>query len=210
MSWMADAWSGYAAPAEFAPRATTPAAASPLPSHVVLALSGASLSTLGLLGLLVLGARPAAPTGGAPPSATAAVSPAASAADTPVATPETTFGDEPHAIPGDVIARLEAASNEPLHGELTQLLGAIQVGFGHESAALDPALRSYTVRMASRFEWNPDTFQVAVRAPSAELAEARAGTLRRIFGDAVASRRLQIESATGPDALTLASRPSDV
>jgi hypothetical protein len=176
----------------------------------VLALGGASLSTLGLLGLLVLGARPATPAADALPAQVAAAPSAAPTADTPVAAPETTFGTEPHAIPGDVIARLEAASNEPLHGELTQLLDAIQVGFGHESAALDPALRSYTVRMASRFEWNPDTFRVAVRAPSAELAEARAATLRRIFGDAVASRRLQIETATGPDALTLASRSSDV
>lgn len=209
MSWMADAWNGYTAPAEFVPRERTQPA-SPLPAWVVLALGGASLSTLGLLVLLVLGARPAAPTADALSSRDAAATPAASTADTPVATPETTFGSEPHAIPGDVIARIEAASNEPFYGELTQLLDAIQVGFGNDSASLDPALRSYTVRVTSRFEWNPDTFRVAVRAPSAELAEARAGTLRRIFSDAVASRRLQIETATGPDALTLTSHPSDV
>jgi hypothetical protein len=177
----------------------------------VLALGGAALSTLGLLGLLVVGARPADVTA-SPAAAAMASSPAptgAPAAD-PAAVAETTFGTEPRPIPGDVIARLEAASNEPLHGELTQLLGAIQYGFGSESAALDPALRAYTVRMASRFEWNPDTFRVAVTAPTAALAEARAGTLRRVFGDAVATKRLQIEAAAGPPALTLAPRPSDV
>ena len=77
----------------------------------------------------------------------------------------------------EFLARLEAASNEPLHGELTQLLNAIQVGFGARSAQIDPALRPYTVRMASRFEWNPDTFRIAVAAPSAELAAARANDI---------------------------------
>ncbi len=201
---MEGAWSGYSAPAEFsgAPPAA-PKTAEPLPSYVVLAFGAAALSTLGLVAVFL-----AASTAPAAEPALAPVAPVAEASITrpaPVAA-ETTFGADPTPMTADVLARLEQSGNEPLHGEFTQLLDAIQAGFGTQSANLDPALRSYTVRMASRFEWNPDTFRVAVTAPRADLADARARLLRRVFADAVASRRLQIQTATGPDALTLVTR----
>ncbi len=203
-AWMETAWTGYSAPAEFsgAP-ATTPAA--PLPSYVVLALGAAALSALGLVAVLL--ASSAAPSA-EPALAPMVASPVAAEFTTRPApiVAETTFGADPTPVTADVLARLEQSSNEPLHGELTQLLDAIQAGFGVASADLDPALRSYTVRMASRFEWNPDTFHVAVTAPKADLADARARLLRRVFADAVFSRRLQIQTATGPDALTLVTR----
>ena len=202
--WMADAWPGYSAPAEFAtptaPREPRPAGG--LPSWAVLAMAGLGLMVLALAAALLAVRAPAAPEIEiAVPTASADL-----AAPTPESpAPTTAFAADPAPVPTDVITRLEAASNEPLHGELSVLLEAIQDGFGSQSAQLDPALRSYTTRMASRFEWNPDTFRVAVTSPSAELAEARAGTLKRLFGAAVASRRLQIEPAAGPDALTLVS-----
>ncbi len=220
-SWQADAWSGYAtldAPANPGFGAPRPAAA--LPSWAVLALASLTLTTLGLAVLLVLGIRslaasepaaPAAPTADwtAPEATPVGVPPVDAASDPQPAGADAasgTFADEPLPVPADVIARLEAASNEPLHGELAQLLAAIQHGFGGRSSQLDPALRSYTARMASRFEWNPDTFRVAVTAPVPALADARAATLRHLFGDAVVSRRLEIQTATGPDALSLVSR----
>ena len=112
---------------------------------------------------------------------------------------------EPRPVPQGVITDIEAASGEPLPVELGRLLSGIQEGFGAESVQLAPELRAYVFRMASRFDWNPDTFRVAVTAPSAELAEARATTLRRLFESATGSRRLQIRSGAGPHALTLVS-----
>ena len=211
---MADAWSGYAAPAAPGPSVPRPSATA-LPAWAILAMGSLALACLGLLALLALGARPgqAAETPGGTGGDTSVVEAAepvaaggAPSVPAAAAVPVTTFGTEPVAISGEVLARLEAASNEPLHSELTALLAAIQIGFGSDSAQLDPALRSYATRMASRFEWNPDTFQVAVAAPTPALADARAATLRRLFGDAVASERLVIATASGPGALTLASR----
>lgn len=219
-TWIADAWAGYAAPAEFlAQDVPDPVASGPpanhLPSWAVLAMGALSLACVALAALL-FSARAADTPGSTTAEASEAFSvfPAATpdetvtagaiAADTPAAA-EPTLGAEPAPVPSDVLTRLEAAGNGPLHGELAQLLSAVQVGFGSESAQLDPTLRSYTTRMAGRFEWNPDTFRVAVTAPSAALAEARAGTLRRLFGAAVASKRLVVQTATGPDALTLVS-----
>ena len=112
---------------------------------------------------------------------------------------------EPRPVPQEIITSIEAASGEPLPVELGRLLGGIQEGFGAESVQLAPELRAYVFRMASRFDWNPDTFRVAVTAPSAELAEARATTLRRLFESATGSERLQIRSGAGPHALTLVS-----
>ena len=204
-------WDAFSPPAEFRPTARGRAARAPLPSWVVLALGSAALSALSLLALLALRPFDAAPDA-ADVVATETVAATPAPADTaPVAAEPTgpaaaSFGTDPTPVPADVLARLEAASNEPLHGELSQLLRAIQVGFGSQSAQVDPALRPYTVRMASRFEWNPDTFHIAVAAPSADLAAARVATLQRVFGDAVAARRLLIEPTTGPDALTLAPR----
>ena len=221
MTWIADAWAGYSSPSEFLvqdtpdPVASGPSPSGELPSWAVLALGALALACVSLAAL-AFSAReagtPGTTPGGTPTETSEAVSifPAATpdesadglaAADTAEPAP----GAEPTPVPSDVLMRLEAAGNGPLHGELSQLLSAVQVGFGSGSAQLDPALRSYTTRMAGRFEWNPDTFRVAVSAPSADIAEARAGTLRRLFGAAVASKRLVIEAAAGPDALTLVS-----
>ena len=216
-SWMADAWSGYSAPAAWAPgRPAARSAAAHLPAWAILALGSLALACLSLLALLLLNDRLEAevatpgPIGSTLPvvadSAPIVAGGAPSQAAEPPAALATTFGTDPVSIPAEVLARLEAASNEPLRGELTELLTAVQVGFGSDSAQLDPALRSYATRMASRFEWNPDTFRVAVAAPAPALADARASTLRRLFGDAVASERLVIRTVTGPGALTLASR----
>ncbi len=204
---MESAWSGYSAPAAFTGPPDAPAPVSePLPSYVVLALGGASLAALGLVAILLASSvAPAAVPALAPLVPQPLLAAESITRPAPIVA-ETTFGADPTPVTADVLARLEQSSNEPLHSELTQLLGAVQAGFGTDSAELDPALRSYTVRMASRFEWNPDTFRVAVTAPSADLADARARLLRRVFVDAVASRRLQIQTATGPDALTLVSR----
>lgn len=115
------------------------------------------------------------------------------------------FPAEPRPVPQDLITSLEAASGEPLPVELGRLLSAIQEGFGVQSIQLAPELRPYAFRMASRFDWNPDTFRVAVTAPTADLAEARAATLRRLFESAVGAERLQVRSGAGPHALTLVS-----
>lgn len=115
------------------------------------------------------------------------------------------FPAEPNPVPQELITDIEAASGEPLPVELGRLLSAIQEGFGRESVQLAPELRAYVFRMASRFDWNPDTFRVAVTAPSADLAEARATTLRRLFENATGAKRLQIRSGTGPHSLTLVS-----
>jgi len=115
------------------------------------------------------------------------------------------FPSEPSPVPQELITDIEAASGEPLPVELGRLLGAIQEGFGRESVQLAPELRAYVFRMASRFDWNPDTFRVAVTAPDADLAEARATTLRRLFENATGAERLQIRSGAGPHSLTLVS-----
>ena len=115
------------------------------------------------------------------------------------------FPAEPSPVPQGLITDIEAASGQPLQVELGRLLGAIQEGFGRESVQLAPELRAYVFRMGSRFDWNPDTFRVAVTAPTADLAEARATTLRRLFESATGSERLQIRSGTGPHSLTLVS-----
>ena len=217
-SWQATAWNGYAVPGVTgAASPGGPRAAAALPSWAVLVLGSLTLTSLGLAALLVvgIGSRAAPEPAAIAPAATAAADGAApEPAAEPAANPQpagadeasTAYSDEPSAVPADVIARLEASSNEPLHSELTRLLAAVQHGFGGRSAQLDPALRSYTARMASRFEWNPDTFRVAVTAPDPALADARAETLRRLFSDAVVSRRLEIQTAAGPDALSLVSR----
>ncbi|HEX8387365.1 MAG TPA: hypothetical protein VF576_14325 [Rubricoccaceae bacterium] len=217
---MAGAWGGYAEGPGASAESTPAPSATALPAWAVLALGSLTLTCLGLLALLVLGAQP--PPAGAPSDpvdAAGAVTPepepdAAPAVEDSAPQPApagadgaaSAFAADPQPIPTDLITRLEASSNEPLQGELRHLLAAVQHGFGSESAQLEPTLRSYAYRMASRFEWNPDTFRVAVTAPSPALADARAATLRRLFGDAVASRRLVIRSAAGPNALSLVPR----
>ena len=113
------------------------------------------------------------------------------------------FTAEPTAIPVELLTRLEEASDEALYVELARLLEAMQFGFGRRSAQLEPTLRSYVYRMGSRFEWNPDTFRVAVTAPDPALATTRAALLERLFEDAVAAGRLDVGTGVGPHALTL-------
>ena len=169
----------------------------PLPSYAVVVVGGLTLLSLALAVALAMAARTAAPAAAAPPVAAPA---AASAAPS---VPEPSFGAEPAPIPVDLLTRLEEASEEPLGVELNRLLDAVQHGFGSESAQLEPTLRSYVYRMSSRFEWNPDTFKVAVTAPDADLAEARGALLGHLFENATATGRLQVGTGTGPHALTL-------
>lgn len=115
------------------------------------------------------------------------------------------FSAEPQPIPVALITRLEASSDAPLETELGHLLDAVQHGFGDESARLEPTLRSYVYRMASRFMWNPDTFRVAVTSPDPTLAAARGALVERLFDDAVEAGRLQVRSGTGPNALQVLS-----
>ena len=179
-------------PARPAPRAARP----PLPSYAVAAIGGLTLLSLALAVALVVAAR-ATPAAAAPSAATPAVP--VSAAPTP------SFGSDPAPIPVDLITRLEDASEEPLDVELARLLDAVQHGFGGRSAVLEPTLRSYVYRMSSRFEWNPDTFRVAVTAPDPDLAAARGELLEHVFEGAVAQGRLQVGTGVGPHALTLVS-----
>ena len=140
--------------------------------------------------------EPAAPSAPAAPAASAA--PPTPADDVPAAYPAA-----PEPIPAALLTQLEAASDAPLATELRVLLEAIQSGFGASSVQLEPTLRSYAYRMASRFEWNPDAYRIAVTAPDAGLAEARAATLNRLFQTAVAAGRLDIRARVGPHALSL-------
>lgn len=187
----------------------------PLPSWGIALVGGLSLVCLALTAALAIAvtdrprveAAPApADTAEAPtPDADAPAPPADSdAAPEPTASPAD-FSADPAPIPVDLLTRLEKASDEPLDVELSRLLDAIQHGFGRRSAQLEPTLRSYVYRMASRFEWNPDSFRVAVTAPDPDLAAARAALLERLFEDAVAAGRLDVGTGVGPHALTLVS-----
>ena len=201
------------------PDRTTPSSRPPLPLSLTLTLFvGLSLSILLLLAAATVSSASASDDSR---EATARVEPLASTAPqeptrSPDAeTPDTEqtaatqipalFPSEPNPVPQELITDIEASSGEPLPVELGRLLSAIQEGFGRESVQLAPELRAYVFRMASRFDWNPDTFRVAVTAPDAELAEARATTLRRLFENATGSERLQIRSGAGPHSLTLVS-----
>ena len=175
-----------------------PSTRPPLPSYAVAAIGGLLLLCLALAIALLAVAQGAAPAEAAPseqaePAAGPGVPPELDAA----------FTAEPSPIPVDLLTRLEAASDQPLEVELGHLLDAVQHGFGRRSAHLEPTLRSYVYRMSSRFEWNPDSFRVAVTAPDGGLAAARGATLERLFDDAVASGRLQVGTGVGPHALTL-------
>lgn len=185
----------------------------PLPSYAIALIGGLALTSLALAVALVLAlSSDPEPVVQAEPVAVVGADPAEPTAPAPNPAPSATpasFPADPLPIPVDLITRLEAASGEPLDVELTRLLDAIQHGFGSQSARLEPTLRSYVYRMTSRFEWNPDSFRVAVTAPSADLAEARAALLTSLFEEAVATGRLQIGTGTGPHALTLVSAPSD-
>lgn len=173
------------------------AARPPLPSYAVATIGGLLLLCLALSAALLVAVQDAPPVAAAPKPDTSAL-PASADLDT-------AFTADPSPIPVDLLTRLEEASAEPLDIELTRLLDAIQHGFGRRSVQLEPTLRSYVYRMASRFEWNPDTFRVAVTAPDGDLAAARGATLERLFDDAIASGRLQVGTGVGPDALTLAT-----
>ena len=177
----------------------------PLPSYAVLLIGGLTLTCLALAAALVMAlSGPAAPDASDLAVPVAAVS--AASPDAPAAVPATAFDAQPAAIPTSLLTRLEAASDGPLEQEFALLLEGIQIGFGDASVQLEPTLRSYAYRMASRFVWNPDTFRVDVRAPDEALASARAATLVRLFEAAVDEGRLDVRPSVGPHSLSLASR----
>ena len=190
------------------PVGTPRPAPAPLPSYAIVVIGGLALLCVALSAALAVTVAEAGPpaetaadaTAETPPAgATAEASTAAATADAPSAA----YTADPAPIPVDLITRLEEASEEPLDVELSRLLDAIQHGFDRRSVALEPTLRSYVYRMSSRFEWNPDTFRVAVTAPDAALAQARTATLTHLFEDAAASGRLQVRPGVGPHALSL-------
>ena len=186
-----------------APRASRvrrAAARRPLPSGAVLALGALGLLCLTLLATLVMAASGASLPASlsAPAEEATAPTPGAEVATAPVA-PEAGGAS----VPAGRLAALDAAANLPLPGELAAFLRAAEESFGDASAQLDPALRPYAYRLASRFEWNPDTFRVQVAAPDAALAQSRVEVLTQVFSDAVASGRLVLVPTTGPSALSL-------
>ncbi|GAB5537107.1 MAG: hypothetical protein Rubg2KO_33560 [Rubricoccaceae bacterium] len=200
------------------PAEPTPAPRSRLPLSLLLTLFlGLALTSLLLLAAAVVSSASASGTVDGEitrvePLDTPPLNPASSTGEDTPDTEQTAaaqipalFPSEPSPVPQELITDIEAASGEPLPVELGRLLSAIQEGFGRESVQLAPELRAYVFRMASRFDWNPDTFRVAVTAPDADLAEARATTLRRLFENATGSERLQIRSGAGPHSLTLVS-----
>ena len=179
----------------------------PLPSWGIAVIGGLSLLCLALAASLAVAVAEPDRVEAAPPATDTQEVPAAATApepaeDAPTATPAS-FTAEPTSIPVELLTRLEEASDQPLEVELSRLLEAIQFGFGRRSAQLEPTLRSYVYRMGSRFEWNPDSFRVAVTAPDPALASARAAQLERLFEDAVAAGRLDVGTGIGPHALTL-------
>ncbi|WP_143537631.1 hypothetical protein [Rubrivirga marina] len=209
---------GPAEAAESGPEAGTPAPPPsrsrraplpPLPSWGIALVGGLSLVCLALTAALAIAATDRPRVEAAPaPADTDETAPAGADAPAPVPPPTAPatpadFSAEPAPIPVDLLTRLESASDEPLDVELSRLLDAIHHGFGRRSAQLEPTLRSYVYRMASRFEWNPDTFRVAVTAPDPDLASARAVLLEHLFEDAVAAGRLDVGVGVGPHALTL-------
>ena len=114
------------------------------------------------------------------------------------------FPAEPRPIPVATIARVENASEEALEVELGHLLDAVQTGFGDRSAQLEPTLRPYLFRIAGRLSVRTEAFRVAVTAPDASLARARAATLRRLFDVAgISDSRLSIGAGEGPHSLSL-------
>jgi len=190
-----------------ASRAGRPAVRRPLPSVAVLAIGALALACLTLLAALVMTASDASPAVASAPDEVEIVTGAAEASPEAPAAVSAAGGaagsTEGSSVSADQLAALEAAANLPLTGELTAFLSAAEASFGATSAQLDPALRPYAYRLASRFEWNPDTFRISVVAPDAALAQSRVDVLKQVFSDAVASGRLVLVPATGPSALTL-------
>lgn len=184
-----------------------------LPSWAIVTIGALALLTLSLAAALAVTLD--APPPALPPDAASAGASAdadAEAGRAQVSNPTADTGDapspadfpaEPSPIPVDLLTRLEEASNEPLDVELTRLLDAVQHGFGRRSARLEPTLRSYVYRMASRFEWNAEAHRIAVTAPDPDLAAARRVLLEQLFADAVAAGRLEVGTGVGPHALTL-------
>lgn len=188
----------------------------PLPSQVVLLVAGLALACLTLLAAFTLStfeeesvrvAAPGAYEQQAELGEAGAITVGGRLAQQSTPQAESaapaSFPAEPLPIPTDLLTDLEAAGDLPLDVELARLLDAIQYGFGSESVQLEPTLRSYVYRMASRFEFNPGTFRIAVTAPKAELAEARSAVLGQLFDGAVASGKLKFASGLGPHALSL-------
>ena len=113
---------------------------------------------------------------------------------------------EPQPIPAGVLTAIEEAGDGPLEPELSQLLAAVQTGFGERSAQIEPTLRPYLFRIVGRLSVRTDTVRIAATAPDLDLARARAATLRRTLDVAgVSPTRVQIGAGTGAHALALVS-----
>ena len=185
--------------------------ARPLPSYGVAAIGGLSLLCLALS--VALAAALSTPTGAAGHSDGAvesAVGQSAGgeadgeAASEAAAPPSpAAFAAAPRPIPVELLTGLEAAGERPVATELNALLGALQHGFGTESARLEPTIGSYAARTAARLALAADTFRVAVTAPSADLAEARAALVSRLFAEG--GGHVRVAAGIGPHALTLVS-----
>lgn len=176
----------------------------PLPSYAILIIGLLTLLCLALAAALLVAVDAQAPADDL--GTTLAVSASADDAGEPEPEPAPSYGAEAGVVPTSLITRLEAASDGPLAAELDLLLDAVQIGFGERSVQLDPTLRTYAYRTSSRFVWEPDTFTITVQAPEADLAEARAATLSRLFETAIDEGQLAIEPAVGQHSISLASR----
>lgn len=168
----------------------------PLPSWAALVIGGLALLCVALAAALVAVAVEPDDEAAGPPVEAPVAAP-------PVEAP--TFPAEPVPIPVELLTRLEAVGEAPLETEFSLLLDAIGHGFGQRSARLEPTLQSYVYRTAGRFEWSPDSFQVAVTAPDPALAAARGTLLEQLFADAVAAGRLEVGTGAGPHGLSLVS-----
>ena len=163
------------------------------------ALGGMTVLSLGLLAALVLAATDT------PEAAQAAPAPTPSAqTPTPEADPGALFPAEPSPLPAETLTELESAGTAEVESEFDVFLRAVQMGFGDASVQLEPNLRPYLLRLAGRLAVRSDVFRVAVTAPDAALAEARAASLSRLFAAAgLAPDRIQIRAGTGPHQLSL-------
>lgn len=103
------------------------------------------------------------------------------------------------------LTTLERAAAGPLDGELDRLGPALQAAFGAASTEIAPVLRPYVAHAAGRMNVQPTPFRLAVSAPDAALAAARADALRRAFeGAGLTADKLTVTASAGPPAVTIA------